>query len=61
MNGDGYTDLSGGLLYFISDGADARSRGGIDVFGVDADASAPGRDAGVDAATTTRASAATAR
>ena len=20
MNGDGYTDLSGGLLYFISDG-----------------------------------------
>lgn len=32
MNGDRYTDLSGGLLYYISDGATAVP-GGIDVFG----------------------------
>lgn len=33
MNGDGYTDLSGGLLYFVSDGATAIP-GGLDGFGV---------------------------
>lgn len=33
MNGDGYTDLSGGLLYYISDGATAIP-GGLDAFGV---------------------------
>jgi hypothetical protein len=33
MNGDGYTDLSGGLLYFISDGATI-APGGQDAFGV---------------------------
>jgi hypothetical protein len=32
MNGDGYTDLSGGLLYYISDGA-TTIPGGQDVFG----------------------------
>jgi len=32
MDGDGYTDLSGGLLYFISDGV-TRLPGGVDVFG----------------------------
>jgi Subtilase family len=32
MNGDGVTDLSGGLLYFISDGA-TRIPGGPDLFG----------------------------
>ncbi|MGW6282462.1 S8 family serine peptidase [Kribbella sp. NPDC055071] len=32
MNGDGYTDLSGGLLYFIADGTTALP-GGIDAFG----------------------------
>ncbi|MGH9274074.1 MAG: S8 family serine peptidase, partial [Acidimicrobiales bacterium] len=32
MNGDGYTDLSGGLLYFISDGV-TQLPGGVDVFG----------------------------
>ncbi len=31
MDGDGYTDLSGGLLYFISDGATAVP-GGLDAF-----------------------------
>ena len=31
MNGDGYTDLSGGLLYYISDGA-TRIPGGPDLF-----------------------------
>src|SRR5918996_2260291 len=31
MNGDGYTDLSGGLLYFISDGVTAIP-GGVDAF-----------------------------
>lgn len=31
MNGDGYTDLSGGLLYFISDGTTAVP-GGVDAF-----------------------------
>lgn len=33
MNGDGYTDLSGGLLYYISDGATAVP-GGLDAFNV---------------------------
>jgi hypothetical protein len=33
MNGDGYTDLSGGLLYYISDGATAIP-GGLDAFGI---------------------------
>lgn len=33
MNGDGYTDLSGGLLYYISDGSTAIP-GGLDGFGV---------------------------
>jgi Subtilase family len=33
MNGDGYTDLSGGLLYYISDGVTAVP-GGLDAFGV---------------------------
>jgi hypothetical protein len=33
MNGDSYTDLSGGLLYYISDGATAIP-GGLDAFGV---------------------------
>jgi hypothetical protein len=33
MNGDGYTDISGGLLYYISDGATAIP-GGLDAFGV---------------------------
>ena len=33
MDGDGYTDLSGGLLYFISDGV-TRAPGGQDAFGV---------------------------
>ena len=33
MDGDGYTDLSGGLLYYISDGATAIP-GGLDRFGV---------------------------
>jgi Subtilase family len=43
MNGDGYTDLSGGLLYFISDGV-TNVPGGIDWFGgVDGD----GSDAGL--------------
>ena len=32
MDGDGYTDISGGLLYFISDGVTSVP-GGIDVFG----------------------------
>ena len=32
MNGDGYTDLSGGLLYFISDGVTSVP-GGVHVFG----------------------------
>jgi hypothetical protein len=40
MNGDGYTDLSGGLLYFISDGQ-TRIPGGVLEFGVD-DAPPPG-------------------
>jgi hypothetical protein len=35
MNGDGYTDLSGGLLYYISDGpTGTRVPGGIDLFRV---------------------------
>ncbi len=33
MNGDGYTDLSGGLLYYISDGS-TRVPGGQDAFGL---------------------------
>ncbi|TDD60435.1 hypothetical protein E1263_10930 [Kribbella antibiotica] len=33
MNGDGYTDLSGGLLYFISDGK-TEVPGGQDAFGI---------------------------
>lgn len=33
MNGDGYTDLSGGLLYYISDGA-TPIPGGLDAFGI---------------------------
>jgi Subtilase family len=33
MNGDGYTDLSGGLIYYISDGS-TRIPGGVDAFGV---------------------------
>jgi hypothetical protein len=33
MDGDGYTDLSGGLLYYISDGATAIP-GGLDAFGI---------------------------
>ena len=33
MNGDGVTDLSGGLLYFISDSAGTRIPGGPDLFG----------------------------
>jgi hypothetical protein len=32
MNGDGYTDISGGLLYYISDGMTSVP-GGVDVFG----------------------------
>jgi hypothetical protein len=34
MNGDGYTDLSGGLLYYVSDGK-TPIPGGLDAFGVD--------------------------
>jgi subtilase family protein len=37
MNGDGYTDLSGGLLYYISDGKGAAGRavpGGLERFGL---------------------------
>ncbi len=37
MNGDGYTDLSGGLLYYISDGTGASGHpvpGGLAAFGV---------------------------
>ncbi len=34
MNGDGYTDLSGGLLYYISDGK-TPIPGGLDAFGVE--------------------------
>lgn len=33
MNGDSYTDISGGLLYYVSDGATAVP-GGVDMFGV---------------------------
>ena len=33
MNGDGYTDMSGGLLYYISDGS-TPIPGGLDAFGV---------------------------
>ncbi|TCC27568.1 S8 family serine peptidase [Kribbella speibonae] len=33
MNGDGYTDLSGGLLYYVSDGK-TPIPGGLDAFGV---------------------------
>lgn len=33
MDGDGYTDISGGLLYFISDGV-TRAPGGQDAFGL---------------------------
>ena len=33
MNGDGYTDMSGGLLYYVSDGA-TPIPGGLDAFGV---------------------------
>jgi hypothetical protein len=40
MNGDGYTDLSGGLLYFISDG-ETTIPGGPTLFGVP-DTPAPG-------------------
>ena len=43
MNGDGYTDLSGGLLYYISDGVDVRSRAACDAFGgIAGNAFAPG-------------------
>ena len=41
MNGDGYTDLSGGLLYYISDGT-TPIPGGLDAFGVEDTSSAPG-------------------
>jgi hypothetical protein len=34
MNGDGYTDLSGGLLYYISDGR-TTVPGGVTLFGID--------------------------
>src|SRR5262249_14316817 len=34
MNGDGYTDLSGGLLYYISDGS-TTVPGGVSLFGID--------------------------
>ena len=34
MNGDGYTDISGGLLYYISDGT-TRIPGGLTTFGLD--------------------------
>jgi hypothetical protein len=40
MDGDGYTDLSGGLLYYISDGS-TRIPGGEDAFGL-ADVPGPG-------------------
>jgi hypothetical protein len=40
MDGDGYTDLSGGLLAFVSDGS-TRLTGGVDAFGV-ADVWGPG-------------------
>jgi hypothetical protein len=33
MNGDGYTDLSGGLMYFIADGV-TPIPGGLDAFGI---------------------------
>ncbi|HEX6621894.1 MAG TPA: hypothetical protein VF024_19680 [Solirubrobacteraceae bacterium] len=56
MDGDGYTDLSGGLLYFISDGK-TTIPGGATFFG-DGDMPAPGARG---PATTTRASRATAR
>ena len=66
MNGDGYNDLSGGLLYFISDGETVLP-GGIMRFTDgsqefrDAFTVRPGRDARLDAATTTRRSRGTAR
>lgn len=41
MNGDGYTDLSGGLLYYISDGA-TPIPGGLDAFGILDTSFAPG-------------------
>ena len=60
MDGDGYTDLSGGLLYYISDGDDPIP-GGADVFfGADDDA-ARRASCSPGPATTTRASRATAR
>lgn len=41
MNGDGYTDLSGGLLYYISDGA-TPVPGGLDAFGIRNSSFGPG-------------------
>jgi subtilase family protein len=41
MNGDGYTDLSGGLLYYISDGATPLP-GGLDAFGGEGTPFGPG-------------------
>ncbi len=41
MNGDGYTDMSGGLLYYISDGA-TPIPGGLDAFGVNDTSFGPG-------------------
>ena len=41
MNGDGYTDMSGGLLYYVSDGA-TPIPGGLDAFGVNDTSFGPG-------------------
>ena len=59
LNGDGYTDLSGGLLYYISDGHTTIPGGPTD-FG-DHRHAGVGRLPRLDAATSTRASRATAR
>ena len=45
VNGDGYTDLSGGLLYFISDGQTRLPGGPAEFFGPDTPVFAAGRDA----------------
>ncbi|HEX5622632.1 MAG TPA: S8 family serine peptidase [Solirubrobacteraceae bacterium] len=42
VNGDGYTDLSGGLLYFISDGQTRLPGGLAEFFGPDTPVFAPG-------------------
>ena len=42
VNGDGYTDISGGLLYFISDGETRLPGGPAEFFGPDTPVFAPG-------------------